>query len=79
MSSDACANQAFLYNDRVLALQFHFEMTEDTIKEIINHSRKEIVDSLHVEPEERMISQAGYFIPDNNARLEMILDRLAKR
>jgi len=77
MSSDACANQAFLYGDRVLALQFHFEMTEDTIKDIIKNSRKDIVDSLHVEPEERMISQAGYFIPDNNQRLEMILDRLA--
>ncbi len=29
-SSAACTNQGFLYNDRVLALQFHPEITRDT-------------------------------------------------
>jgi len=28
ISSEVCKNQAFLYNDKVLGLQFHFEVTE---------------------------------------------------
>ena len=79
ISSDVCSNQAFLYNDKVLALQFHFEMTEDAVKDIVENGRHELVEAPHIEPEERILSQAGYFIPDNNKWLEMILDRLAKR
>ena len=77
ISSDVCSNQAFIFNENVLALQFHFETTETTVKDIIDNSRHELVEAHHIEPEERMLSQAGYFIPDNNKRLEMILDRLA--
>jgi len=78
MASDVCVNQAFLYNDKVLALQFHFETTEKSINDIVTNSRKEFVKSPHIEPEERIFSQAGYFIPDNNKWLEMILNRLAE-
>ncbi len=77
IASDVCSNQAFIFKDRVLALQFHFETTESSVKDIIENSRHELVEAPHIEPEDRMISQAGYFMPDNNKRLEMILDRLA--
>lgn len=41
-SSKACANQAFLYNDKVLGLQFHLEMNESAIDKIIANCGREI-------------------------------------
>lgn len=29
--SEACKNQGFIYNDRVIGLQFHLEMSNETI------------------------------------------------
>ena len=31
-SSEACENQAFVYNDNVLALQFHLETTKESLQ-----------------------------------------------
>ncbi|MBN4073729.1 type 1 glutamine amidotransferase [bacterium AH-315-E07] len=36
LSSEACLNQAFSYDNRVLALQFHLEMTASSTRNIIN-------------------------------------------
>jgi GMP synthase (glutamine-hydrolysing) len=36
--TDACANQAFVYGDRVVGLQFHLESSMTTVDEIIDHS-----------------------------------------
>lgn len=41
-SSKACANQAFLYNEKVLGLQFHLEMNEAAIDKIIENCGDEI-------------------------------------
>ncbi|NPA36977.1 MAG: type 1 glutamine amidotransferase [Chlorobi bacterium] len=77
MSSDVCRNQAFLYKEKVLALQFHFETTKYSVKEIVANCRDELVKAPHIQTEEQILSQADYLIPDNNKHLEMILDRLA--
>lgn len=36
-SSTACANQAFLYTDRVLALQFHLEVTPENVSALLKN------------------------------------------
>ena len=41
-SSKACPNQAFLYNEKVLGLQFHLEMNEAAIDKIIENCSDEI-------------------------------------
>lgn len=41
-SSKACFNQAFLYNEKVLGLQFHLEMNEAAIDKIIANCGSEI-------------------------------------
>jgi len=42
-SSAATKNQAFLYRERVLALQFHFETTEVSLMTMYQHGSDEIV------------------------------------
>ncbi len=41
-SSKACTNQAFLYKERVLGLQFHLEMDEASIENIIKNCTNEL-------------------------------------
>ncbi len=76
ISSDVCANQVFVYSDNVLALQFHFETTPQTVVEFINNSRHELVDAPFIQPEDEMLELMIKYIPENNRRLEMILDKM---
>lgn len=41
-SSIACDNQGFIYNDRILGLQFHLEMHEEAVKNIIHACGNEL-------------------------------------
>jgi GMP synthase (glutamine-hydrolysing) len=41
-SSKACINQAFLYNERVIGLQFHLEMTKESIELMIENCKDEL-------------------------------------
>jgi len=41
-SSEACKNQAFVYNDNVLALQFHLETTEESLLALYENCSDEI-------------------------------------
>lgn len=74
--SAACKNQAFLYNNNVLGLQFHFEATKDTLPAMIENCRHELVKDFYVQEEEELV--AGFSnIEANNAWLHIILNRLA--
>ncbi len=42
--SQACPNQAFLYNNHVLALQFHLEYSVQSIEKMLIHCADELVD-----------------------------------
>ncbi|MCF7818860.1 MAG: type 1 glutamine amidotransferase [Kiritimatiellales bacterium] len=41
-SSAACKNQGFIYGDRVVALQFHLETTEESMEALIAHCSDEL-------------------------------------
>jgi GMP synthase-like glutamine amidotransferase len=41
-SSAACVNQAFIYKDNVLALQFHLETTEQSLLSLYEHCQDEV-------------------------------------
>ncbi|AEH46055.1 glutamine amidotransferase class-I [Thermodesulfatator indicus DSM 15286] len=40
--SEACENQAFLYEDRILALQFHLEVTPDLVAGLLENSAEDL-------------------------------------
>lgn len=52
MSNAACDNQAFLYGERVLGLQFHLEMDEAAIDKIIHACSHELKDGEWIQPAE---------------------------
>ncbi len=53
-SSAACANQAFIYKDNVLALQFHLETTEESLLSLYEHCENEITGGPFIQTLEKM-------------------------
>ena len=76
--SKACKNQAFLYNENVLGIQFHLEMTKESLKEMIKNGKSELTKERYIQSEEEIRGQEKY-IENNKLLLFIILDRLAKQ
>jgi len=72
--SEGCRNQAFLYNDRVLGVQFHFEMTEASVRDVVQNNGEQS-SGKYVQPVEEITTMHDHFQTINNA-LFGILDRL---
>jgi len=54
VKSAACENQAFQYGPRALALQFHPEMTRQSVEIMIEHCGHELVPSPHVQSADQL-------------------------
>ena len=54
--SEACENQAFEIDDRVIGLQFHLEATPRSVRDLVEHCRDELVPSPYIQTEERILS-----------------------
>lgn len=78
-SSTACKNQAFQLGNNIMGLQFHLEMTPDSVKEIISHSRDELINSVYVQSEETMLSASPQLYTDNTKCMYDILDFLTQQ
>jgi GMP synthase-like glutamine amidotransferase len=55
--STACANQAFLYRDRVLALQCHLEMTPQSLALLIAACSNELIDAPYIQDADTMLAE----------------------
>jgi GMP synthase (glutamine-hydrolysing) len=77
-SSRACANQGFTYNEKVIALQFHLEMTPFGAQSIIENSRDELVEAPYIQSEAEMLEKEQHFTAVN-AMMSTLLDHLAEQ
>lgn len=75
--SAACPNQGFLYQGRVLGLQFHLEATPESVASLIAHSGDDLVSGPYVQDAAEI--QAGATqCKSLNALLWQLLDHLPK-
>ena len=74
--SAACEHQAFLYDGRVLGLQFHLESTEQSVAGICAGCADELIPGPYVQTAERILSATADDYARLNASLFGILDRL---
>jgi len=74
-SSPACGNQAFIYKDNVLGLQFHLETTEESLRALCTNCADEITEGPFIQTLEQM---TPFFaeLPAANARMFDLLKRL---
>ncbi len=75
-ASAACENQAFLYRDRVLGLQFHLESTPESVRAITDRCADEVVDGRYIQPVAAMRSAPAEDFADINRAMEAVLDGL---
>jgi len=76
--SEACANQAFVYNEKVLALQFHLEVTGNSLHAMVRKGKIELIKDKYVQTGEEILQQRE-LISMNNKFMSVILDKLASR
>jgi GMP synthase-like glutamine amidotransferase len=73
--SDATPNQAFTYKDHVVALQFHMEITPDSLHVMIENCRNELKADSYIQNEDQMRAP-NQFILQNNILLNGILEKM---
>lgn len=76
-SSSACVQQAFLYDQRVLGLQFHFEVTAESMRRLIDHCGDEIVPGGYVQSAEQMLTVPQAVFDRLHESLYHLLDSLS--
>jgi GMP synthase (glutamine-hydrolysing) len=74
-SNEACRNQAFIYGDRVIGLQFHFEVTEKSLQKMVVAGSNELTNQKYVQTAEAILTNLSA-IPENNRRMFSLLDHL---
>lgn len=81
-STTVCENQAFLYRDRVLALQFHLESTPNSIHSLAENCASEIAENLgqdFVQSAEDMLALGSRLQQENQRIMAGALDYLLSR
>jgi GMP synthase (glutamine-hydrolysing) len=78
-SSEACRNQAFLYEERVIGLQFHLESTHDSVQQLVENCKDELVQSHYVQSADEILTQRPEVFQKNNDALSGILDRVVEK
>jgi GMP synthase-like glutamine amidotransferase len=73
-SSTGCRNQGFVVNDRVVALQFHLEMTMQGARDLIRHCPEDFDGTLYVQDAEAMVADRANFTAINT-----VMDTLLRR
>ncbi|WP_461516491.1 type 1 glutamine amidotransferase [Porticoccus sp.] len=60
-SSDACKNQGFIYNHRVVGFQFHLETTYQSARDLTTHCADELDGSLYVQSAQQILEKSDRF------------------
>lgn len=75
--SEGCKNQGFIYNGRVVALQFHPEVNEERIQSLIKRFGDGMVNGPFVQKKQEMLGQQEY-LAGTKEFMFLILDKFEK-
>jgi len=76
--SQACRNQAFLYGNRVLGLQFHLEYSQQSIEAMLSHCADELTDGRFIQSPDS-IRNGFTHLPQAKNMLWKWMDELTKQ
>jgi len=77
-SSAACRHQAFQYGPRVLGLQFHLEMTPESVAAIVANCRHELRPQRFVQSERELLATPPAAYQTINVLMDEVLDYLTR-
>ncbi|MCM2284668.1 MAG: type 1 glutamine amidotransferase [Desulfobacula sp.] len=75
--SEACANQGFIFENRVIGFQFHLESTLQTVQNLIINCGDELDGSAYVQSETKMLAEADF--PGINNLMHRVLDVMTRQ
>ena len=75
--SEACKNQAFLYKKKILGLQFHLEMNEQSLNTMLENGGSELISAKYIQTQNEIL-QHRELLATNKKMLFTILDNLAE-
>jgi len=70
--SEACDNQAFLYNERVLGLQYHLEVTPASVEGMVAAGLHDIKPSNYVQPTNSLTAQNQHFAANTQRMFHLL-------
>ncbi|WP_053182162.1 type 1 glutamine amidotransferase [Sunxiuqinia dokdonensis] len=76
--SAACANQAFAYSDTVLGLQFHLEITPDSLHDMLEAGESDLITNTYVQSKQQILADQTS-VTKNNELLIALLNKLDER
>ncbi len=71
--SEACRNQGFVYDNRVVGLQFHLEATPDSVRMLLDNCREDLDGSRFVQSEEE-IKENSFFKECNRLFVKILMN-----
>lgn len=74
--SAACAHQAFVYQERVVGLQFHLESTPASVQKLIENCGEELTAGAYIQTPAAMLSQEHFFL-DIEKNMTRLLNNMA--
>jgi GMP synthase (glutamine-hydrolysing) len=77
-TSKGCAQQGFIYNDHVAALQFHMEVKEDLLKSMIDYEKSSLKKAGYVQTAEEINTLMKNFLPAQQQYIFGFLDAFAQ-
>ena len=77
-SSSGCRNQGFVIDDRIIALQFHPEITSAGVAALVDNCRGDLGASLWVQNEQQILSGHGYMAAASKV-MKRLLDHCARQ
>ena len=78
-SSAACRHQAFQLGERTIGLQFHLEMTAESLRAIIDNCRAELVPARWIQDEAAILAHAEGQFAATHALMDRLLAWLTRR
>ena len=70
--SSANRNQAFLYKNQVLGLQFHLEVTGETLSAMVTNGRAELDENMYIQNAEQIMQQSAACISCNKLMSDLL-------
>jgi GMP synthase-like glutamine amidotransferase len=73
-SSAACANQGFMYTDKVIGFQYHIEATAASVGALVENCAEELIDAPYIHKAEKILSDTGLHQKSANGLMETLLE-----
>lgn len=72
--SKACSRQGFIFNDNVMALQFHPEINRELLYSMTEHERHELIKDVYVQTEDEIKMMGETYLPEQKQLIFLLLD-----